>query len=408
MWSVPTRKSQWPKLTTLEPAHILDEYDGPRLFTVRSAEGDLLLAYACGDGANVERFLLVPTDDALVSAIESNKLSLQDALTGRGWAWLVDRERDGTITQLGAVENISGLPQTALPRPGVRLYRGPDVLLRVKMSGDRLTPEHVPASVVKRAVDGTMGAVRTLVNHALRGQPKAFLRRYYDLPAVEFAFKSFEIAFGRPDPPDPVRDEKGTIDRVCKLLSKGLEWAIAEMETEPEKTSEWSAIAEALEKLAPPLRGDIKTVEVSGRLASQSQKVICLTRAASERIGNARKFLVPTITAASTDSAVGGTGVPTITAASTDSAVGGTRTYTGLVRGFDKDELTFILRDLEGKTIRAISFSRNQYDDALVAFNSESPVTVVFETPASAIAELVSITSIAPPEGGDPPPSGVL
>jgi hypothetical protein len=70
------------------------------------------------------------------------------------------------------------------------------------------------------------------------------------------------------------------------------------------------------------------------------------------------------------------------------------------VREFDKDEFTFILRDADHKTIRKVSFSESQYDDALLAFDSEKPVTIVaYET--SGDAELVSMTFSAVPGEGD-------
>jgi len=67
----------------------------------------------------------------------------------------------------------------------------------------------------------------------------------------------------------------------------------------------------------------------------------------------------------------------------------------GLVREFDKDRLTFILRDGKGETIRNVSFAEQHYEDALLAFESEGIVTiVVLDTQPS--AELITITFDAP------------
>jgi hypothetical protein len=364
------------ELSSLQPDRVLDEYDGPRLFTLRSLDGKLLLAYQCGEDDSRERFLIVPADERLIADIVSNRIALRDALVGRGgWAWIVDRLRNGSLTSPGAIDP-SALPNEALPRAGTKLYRLPDVLLRVRMIGAALTPEHIPSSVVRRAVDGTTGAVKTLVRHALSllpssGRPTESFRRYYDLPAVEFSFRSFEIAFGLPDsPPQADLMERETIEQVRGLLNRGLDWATANQGQEPERSAEWSAIVDALSKLAPPQKGAVDTVEISGALAGGGRVPYRLTREASERIGHARKLFTPDRRS---------------------------RTERGYVREFDKDRLTFILRNAAGESILSVSFSEAQYDDALLAFDSEQPVTVVAdEAPGSNLAELVSITFSAP------------
>lgn len=371
MWEIPESDGKPPALTTLMPERVLDEYDGPRLFTVRSHEGHLFLAYQCGEDGQLERFLLVPADDAFVADIEQNRLSLREALVRRGWAWLVDRRRSGRITKPARVYP-GDLPESALPTPGIRLHPGPQVLLRVRMIGEELTPGHVPASVVKRAVDGATGAVKALAYHALSllpsaGRPAENFRRYYDLPAVEFAFQSFEIAFGMPESPDQLHvDERTTLDRMRELLTKGLCWAIAKNEQQLESTAEWSAIVDALAKLAPPHAGAVEAVDLSGMLAGQARGSVRLTRLATARINDARKRLSPERRM---------------------------RTYEGFVREFDKDRFTFILRNTRGETVQNIRFSNDQYDDALLAFDTEKPVTVVAEeAPGSQLAELLSMT----------------
>src|SRR5580658_7738640 len=120
MWTVAARPTNWPPLDTLAPKHVLDEYDGPRLFTIQSCDGDLLLAYLCAQDDDIERFLIVPADEALVSAIDQSKMTLKEALIGRGWAWLIDRHKDGKLSNLSRVEPTS-LPASALPKDGVRL-----------------------------------------------------------------------------------------------------------------------------------------------------------------------------------------------------------------------------------------------------------------------------------------------
>jgi hypothetical protein len=381
MWPIKSRARDWPKIESLVPENLLDEYDGPRLFTVRSTDGDLLLIYQCAEDDERERFLLVPADDALILALEKNRLSIRDALTRRGWAWLVDRMRDGRITQTHSVDP-KELPDTAMPRPSARLNLGPETLLRIRMIGEELTSEHVPASVVRRTVDAATGAVKALATHALSlipspGRPADEFRRYYDLPAVEFGFRSFEIAFGKPEPPKQLEldFEEKTLIHMKELLSMGLEWATANDAKTREPTTEWSATVEALAKLAPPRSGSVMAVEVSGTLAGQPRAPILLTRAVSSRISDERKLLSPERRA---------------------------RTYQGFVREFDKDKFTFILRKSRDENILIVSFSPEHYDDALLAFDTERPVTVVAEeSPGTMVGELVSIVFDVSPHSNE-------
>lgn len=373
IWTVASTTCSWLKLSQLEPVRVLDEIDGPRLFTVYSEDGQLLLAYMCGEDETVERFLLVPTSDRIVEAISNNKLTLRDALTQQAFMGMVDRHRDGILSTPVQVD-FGVLPSTALPRSGTYLNPVPQPLLNVRLIGTELKPEKVPASVVRRAVDGATGAIRTLIRHVLdvrqdAGRPSDWLRRYYDLPATGFAFRSFEVSFGTPEQPvqQNVTDDDKVLEEVSRLLNMGLEWASEADGKEAGTSREWAAIVEAMSYLTPPQKGVVETVEVSGRLAKSAHKVVSLSRLASERVGFARKKL----------------------AASNPSEV----TYEGLVREFDKDQLTFWLRKPDGSNILHVTFTSDQYDDALLAFDTERVVTV-FAYRASEMkreAELISI-----------------
>jgi hypothetical protein len=371
MWTIPTRPTEWPNVGVLTPETILDDYDGPRLFTLRSTDGYLLLAYQCAQDAQTERYLIVPADDALVHALDTSKVTLRDALTGRGWAWLVDRHLDGTISNTGAVDP-NRLPPSALPKVGARITPAKDPLLRLKMVGESLAADQVPASVVRRAVDGATGAIRILVRHALRvrpgmGRPTETFRRFYDLPAIGFSFGSFEIEFGTPRPHSLESDE--TFRTVHDLLSTGLKWATSATQKEPQHDAGWSAVVEALAQLTPPPKGPIDCVEVSGVLAGRSRVTYPLTRSSSDRISNERKRLP---------------------------VERPKRIIQGFVREFDKDKLTFILRTVRGDTIRSVSFSEEQYGDVSLAFDAERPVTIVIEElPDAQVGDLVSITLMA-------------
>lgn len=366
----------WLKLSQLEPVRVLDETDGPSLFTARDVDGQLLLAYKCGEDRTAEQFLLVPTSNRIVEAIENDVLTLRDALTQQALMCRVTRLNDGTIEPPIGVD-FETLSVSELPTPDIYLNPQP-TLLCVRLIGTELGPNRTPASVVRRAVDGATGAVKTLIRHVLdvrqdSGRPTEWIRRYYDLPATSFAFRSFEVSFGMPGQPtqQDLTDDNQVLADVSRLLSNGLEWASAAQGTEAPRTPEWAAIVEAVSHLTPPQKGVVETVEVSGRLASRSDRpceVVTLTREASARIGFARKQL----------------------ATSNPSEV----TYDGLVREFDKDQLTFWLRDQNGADILHVTVTPDQYDDALLAFETERPVTI-FAYRASASKRDADLVSIA-------------
>lgn len=370
IWSVAT-ESSWLKLSQLEPVRVLDDVDGPRLFTVLADSGQSLLAYMCGEDDKVERFLLVPTSDRIIQEIANNKVSLRDALTQQALMWMVDRQRDGSLSTPMSVD-YSELPESALPRAGAYLGPMPRTALRVRLTGAELVPGMVPASVVKRAVEGTTNAIKTLFRHVLEmqkdaGRPTEWFRRYYDLPTTGFAFRSFEVSFGLPEPPaqQDLAEDKDVLKKVSGLLAQGLEWASATSEKDVPKDLEWAAIVEAISHLTPPQKGVVETVEVSGILANCPRGTITLSRTASERVGYARKKL----------------------AAHNPSEV----TYEGVVREFDKDLLTFWLRQPDGTDILHVTFTPDQYNDALLAFDTEKLVTVFAYRTASKSGDLISI-----------------
>jgi hypothetical protein len=362
MWSVHGQETDWPKLESLEPERVLDFYDGPRLFTVQTTDGFQLLVYQCDADADTARFILVPTRDELLAKITGNLITLREALTSQNLAWLIEQRGDGTLSR-PCVIDLRKLPDDALPGEGARLFVDTDVLLRVRMIGRGIEVGHVPASVVKRTVDGVTDAIKTLVRQVV-GVSGEVYRRYYDLPARHFAFQSFEIAFGKPNDPAELLDAD-MFERIRPLLAKGLAWAELGNGDVP-STPEWPAIVNALAKLAPPQRGIIQEVEVSGVLAGLEHRMVRLTRNTTRRIVEARKLLNPDVLL---------------------------HTDIGYVREFDKDKLTFLLRNAKAEDIRSVEFAEEQYDHVWVAFDTDRIVTIVStETADAAHAELVSIT----------------
>jgi hypothetical protein len=70
----------------------------------------------------------------------------------------------------------------------------------------------------------------------------------------------------------------------------------------------------------------------------------------------------------------------------------------GFIREFDKDKLTFVVRNGKGETLRSVEFSEEQYDDALVAFDTDRAVTIVTTETAGAPNADLSITFGSSPD----------
>src|SRR5438309_522468 len=122
MWTVNGERLDPPPFELLEPLEVLDEYDGPRLFTVRDRAAALHLAYSCGDFPEAARFIVVPTTASELARLSDGTLSLWSALAKPGQICVVDMDWK-TLAVIAAwrVEYLDDLPRNALPTPYVTL-----------------------------------------------------------------------------------------------------------------------------------------------------------------------------------------------------------------------------------------------------------------------------------------------
>ena len=119
MWAVDGRTQSTELLGSLAAERVLYEFDGPRIFTSRTREGALLLAYLCDQDGEVDRFLVAPANESEVAQLEQGALPVREALT-RSWLWVVDRGRDGTLMHAWDCSG-HALPADVLPAPGTPL-----------------------------------------------------------------------------------------------------------------------------------------------------------------------------------------------------------------------------------------------------------------------------------------------
>lgn len=106
-------------LGNLTPEEVLYDFDGPRIFTCRTPNQELLLAFLYDLHDSNHLYMVVPTNRTRIESLKSGKLSLREALE-QPWIWQVE-VRDGNILLATKVE-LETLPEDVLPNPGVLLW----------------------------------------------------------------------------------------------------------------------------------------------------------------------------------------------------------------------------------------------------------------------------------------------
>ncbi len=89
---------------TFQPAQVLYEFDGPRIFTCRDDDGALFLAYQCCEDADEYRLVVVPCSDELLERLTQGELTVLDALNQPD-CWLFSLNHDGEPSK--ATENMN-------------------------------------------------------------------------------------------------------------------------------------------------------------------------------------------------------------------------------------------------------------------------------------------------------------
>jgi hypothetical protein len=226
--------------------------------------------------------------------------------------WLVTIGRGWQATD-ALVVNMRDVPTEMLPEPQVTLNYEEEPLLTLKLVGVSAEAREVTASVIRASADRPVAALKRLMEYLesrlkeVADAPSRWVRRFYDLPAVQVGFGSFEIAYGRPRLKESdlfgsrsdleARDER-VIAELERLLSRGLEWATAGEPTNAltKDTEESEAIFQAVYELSPPETGAIYSIQIGGTLAGRQSRGVVLereTRAAAraqlKRIEDARK-----------------------------------------------------------------------------------------------------------------------
>jgi hypothetical protein len=120
LWKI--ESLEWPtqNFSGVDPLDVLIEYDGPLTFTFKDVVGNLMLAHLCASESDRSRYVVVPTDDAIISELKEGTRSIAGALT-QPLLWLIDVANDGAILGCWA-QRVADLPAGAIPKPNVLLY----------------------------------------------------------------------------------------------------------------------------------------------------------------------------------------------------------------------------------------------------------------------------------------------
>ncbi len=375
LWDIPGRDvAAEQSVGALVPVEVLVDIDGPRLFVARSPLGDELLAYNAAEADGRFGWVVVPTDVHTLSRLRAGETALLDGLR-QSWVWIVEQGYDGALQRVRRA-SFDDIPAASLPAPGVTLVALPAPLLVVRAMGPTLSHAEVPASVVRKVIDGAMHAMKALIEHALEvvpsdGRPTERLRRYYDLPTRRLAFGSFEAVFGEPvavgeQPLLPA--EQRVLDVATRLLRRGVAALQGDSNAIDGDTPDAELVValDALSGLLPPGSGVIEEMQLGGRLVGSVG-----VKMSREHGARARRFLRRARPAVEPVQ------------------------IKGTIRELDKDAMTFIVRSADLSQSWSCRFSSAHRDDVFTAFSEDTPVAVSGHRRAGkAVIEVLAIEGV--------------
>lgn len=341
----------------LKPIEVLYEFDGPRLFSAHSPLGELLCFLADDDGT-LRRFIAAPTNADMLAKLKEGVRAVREVLD-QPWVWFVDVDNnDQPQTAWRGV--LRDAPADVLPEPGVRLWPHLEPIFAVRAIGDGLSEGGVPMSVIRQVVDGATTSLKKIVNIVFEDAKKVgrkikTIRQFYDLQTI-FAYNSFEAAFRMPADPSGsligLADEsKAAVDEISEKLEQALCWAVDESSKDPGEAGLSLELLESLEKLIPPKNGIIKCIEVRGRMFRESTTPYRLTRDTSTKVRDALR-----LARASQEKIIKIIGRP---------------------GEFDKDNLSFTLRETSDGKEHLCRFVPEFYDELYEAFDRDQQVTII-------------------------------
>lgn len=387
MWNISGKTVDKERFEPFIPAEVFDDYDGPRIFTLKDAEGELNLAYWSDEDQQICRYVVVPTTTKILDALRKGSTSVYDALN-QPRCWLCDVTHQGDLSACQRVE-FETVPRDSLPAIGTMLLPTLEPLLTLRAVGEEIIPGQVPGSVIRACVEGVQKAFKVLSEYVLgqesqAGRPEDFLRRLFDLPTQRFAFASFEISFRMPIEEKNLFTGNGqkspeaeTLEEVGTLLNKGLKWLTTAAGEEgvysPDNPDESAVVLRALKELTPSSQGSIERLELKGQLIGPRTLPIILERTARQRVNAAirSRSMEPQPV-----------------------------DLVGRIRELDKDRLSFELREIDRTPqMQRFVFDEELLEEVFQAFQDDVRVQVAGRTfPVRNLAYALAISRVTATE----------
>lgn len=122
MWKIDPKHLFDPTFTSMEPAEVLVDFEGPKMFTF--LQGDEIYFACISDedyDAGVYRFMAVLTSKMEIEALKIGVYSIDEVLNHRP-LWLVDCSFDLTVLQSVKTKGLQSVPEDFRPVSGILLY----------------------------------------------------------------------------------------------------------------------------------------------------------------------------------------------------------------------------------------------------------------------------------------------
>jgi hypothetical protein len=119
MWNIPGKSVSANRFQPFQPADVLYDFDGPRIFTLRDTDGELNLAYWSDENDQLARYVVVPTTARILDALQDGGISVYDALN-QPRCWLCDVTHQDNSIECQRVE-FDAIPRDALPNASTML-----------------------------------------------------------------------------------------------------------------------------------------------------------------------------------------------------------------------------------------------------------------------------------------------
>ena len=143
MWNINGQIAAKERFEPFTAVEVLDDYDGPRIFTLKDSDGELNLAcWSDGDKGN-SRFVVAPTTTKILDSLRTGEISVFDALN-QPRCWVCDVSADGDVGKCWRVD-FDSILRDALPSADTRLLASLEPLLVDEVLADQvhfsLSPE---------------------------------------------------------------------------------------------------------------------------------------------------------------------------------------------------------------------------------------------------------------------------